>query len=64
MTTIIRSIKHRKVIVMNKNIYSKPVTEVINIETAKILCGSDPWDYDGLFSQVPGPIPSTGNRLV
>ena len=33
---------------MEKKIYSKPVTEVIKIETTKILCGSDelgPWDF-------------------
>lgn len=29
---------------MEKKIYSKPVTEVIKIESAKVLIGSDPWD--------------------
>ena len=29
---------------MEKKIYSKPTTEVIKIEGAKVLTGSDSWD--------------------
>lgn len=29
---------------MEKKIYSKPTTEVIKIESNKILCGSGDWD--------------------
>ena len=29
---------------MEKKIYSKPVTEVIRIEGAKVLTGSDQWN--------------------
>lgn len=39
-----------------KKTYCKPTTEVISIETSKILCGSGDrgiWDYDDAFSQVP-----------
>lgn len=50
-----------------KKIYCKPSTEVINIETSKILCGSGDrgiWDYDDAFSQVPKKNISGLNELT
>lgn len=35
---------------MEKKIYSKPLTEVVNLEMTKILCGSDIPDYDYMFN--------------
>ena len=49
---------------MEKKIYSKPVTEVIIIQTAGILCVSGIDDYDDIFSQVPGFTPGSGNHLA
>ena len=49
-----------------KKIYSKPVIEVINIKTTRILCGSGdpPAGWGGGFSQVPGLTPDEGNSLT
>lgn len=51
-----------------KKIYSKPVTEVINIETTGILCGSGdrslPPDWGNGFSQIPGIGQSEDNLLA
>ena len=49
-----------------KKIYSKPVTEVINIKTNRILCGSGdpPSGWGGEFGQVPGLTPDDGNYLA
>ena len=51
-----------------KKIYSKPVTEVVNIETSRILClsGDDqmPDLWGGEFGQVPGLTPEGMNHLA
>ena len=50
-----------------KKTYLKPTTEVIKIETNKILCGSGDrgvWDYDDAFGQVPGIDQSEDNLLA
>lgn len=49
-----------------KKIYSKPVIEVINIKTTRILCGSgdSPSGWGGEFSQVHGLTPGSGNHLA
>ena len=49
---------------MEKKIYSKPLTEVIIIQTAGILCGSGIDEYDDVFGQVPGLTPGSGNLSV
>lgn len=47
-----------------KKTYSKPVTEVINIETSKILCASGPDRWGGEFGYIPGLTPGGGNHLA
>lgn len=47
-----------------KKIYNKPVTEVINIETSKILCASGPDRWGGEFGYIPGLTPDSGNHLA
>lgn len=57
-----------------KKTYSKPVTEVINIETSKILCASGPDRWGGEFGyipgwgsgfgQIPGQMPDRGDSLA
>lgn len=45
-----------KTISIMKKSYSKPSTEVVNIETTRILCDSkkSPSRWGGQFGQVPG----------
>lgn len=51
-----------------KKIYCKPVTEVINIETTGILCGSGdrslPAGWGNGFAQIPGFDQSEDNLLA
>ena len=49
-----------------KKIYSKPVIEVINIKTTRILCGSgdSPAGWGGGFGQVPGLTPDSENQMA
>ena len=36
-----------------KKIYSKPESQVIDIEASRILCSSEPREYRGAFGQIP-----------
>ena len=47
-----------------KKTYSKPSTEVIKLETAKILCGSNVDRWPGPFGQVPGLSQTDGELLA
>jgi hypothetical protein len=46
-----------------KKIYSKPESQVIDIEASRILCTSDPKVYRGVFGQIPGLIQDSENHL-
>ena len=47
-----------------KKIYSKPKSQVIDIEASRILCTSDPKVYRGAFGQIPGLTQDTENYLA
>lgn len=46
-----------------KKKYSKPESQVIDIETSRILCSSEPKEYRGVFGQIPGLIQDSENHL-
>ncbi len=49
-----------------KKTYSKPLTQVIDIEATNILCASDPdpLRWGGEFGQVPGLTTGADERLA
>ena len=47
-----------------KKIYSKPESQVIDIETSRILCSSEPNVYRGAFGQIPSLTQNTENYLA
>ena len=46
-----------------KKIYSKPESQVIDIETSRILCTSDINVYQGVFGQIPSLTQDSENHL-
>ena len=47
-----------------KKIYSKPESQVVDIETSRILCSSEPREYRDVFGQIPGLTQNTENYLA
>lgn len=47
-----------------KKKYGKPESKVVEIETSRILCSSEPKEYRGVFGQIPGLIQDQENHLA